>query len=110
MIAKKQLRYYIDPNGKAPFSLWLDLIKDLTTRSRIERWLERVELGNYGDYKALGDGLYELRFTFGSGYRVYFSELDDVVVILLCGGDKSSQRKDIKLAKRYWDQLRGNPS
>jgi putative addiction module killer protein len=67
--------------------------------------LDRVEIGNYGDYKALGDGVYELKLHFGSGYRVYFAEDGDIIVILLCGGDKSSQSKDIEVAKAYWKEL-----
>jgi putative addiction module killer protein len=62
--------------------------------------------GHYGDYKSIGNGVYELRFTFGSGYRIYFAEQDNVVVLLLCGGDKSTQRHDIELAKNYWLEFR----
>ena len=67
--------------------------------------MDRVEVGNYGDYKPLGDGVYELKLHFGSGYRVYFAEYDDIIVILLCGGDKSTQSKDIEIAKTYWKEL-----
>lgn len=74
-------------------------------RHRIRRRLDRVEIGNYGDYKPLGDGVYELKLHFGSGYRVYFAEYDDIIVILLCGGDKSTQSKDIEIAKTYWKEL-----
>jgi len=72
------------------------------------RRLDRVALGHYGDYKALGDGVYELRLAFGPGYRVYFCEYDNVTVILLIAGDKSRQSKDIALAKQYCRELRGN--
>lgn len=74
-------------------------------RHRIRRRLDRVEIGNYGDYKPLGDGVYELKLHFGSGYRVYFAEYDEIIVILLCGGDKSTQSKDIEIAKTYWKEL-----
>ena len=57
--------------------------------------------GYYGDYKSVGDGVFELRFFFGPGYRIYFAEEDDTIVILLCGGDKSTQAKDIEKAKEY---------
>jgi putative addiction module killer protein len=67
--------------------------------------LDRVEIGNYGDYKSLGDGVYELKLHFGSGYRVYFAEYDNIIVILLCGCDKSTQSKDIETAKTYWKEL-----
>jgi putative addiction module killer protein len=95
---KKTIRYYISQNGKAPFKEWINNIKDPVTKARIFRRLDRVALGN---------GVYELRFTFGSGYRIYFAEEGDVTVILLLGGDKSQQSKDIVAAKGYWDELRG---
>ena len=67
-----------------------------------------MELGHYGDYKVLGDGISELRLQFGSGYRIYFTEMNDIVVILLCGGDKKSQKKDIAIAKKYLKELQEN--
>lgn len=73
-------------------------------RRRILQRLRRVEVGNYGDYKSLKDGVFELRLMFGSGYRIYFAEQGETVVILLCGGDKSTQPKDIESAKNYWKE------
>ncbi len=99
------LRNYITPSGAAPFVDWMNSLKDSVTRHRIRARLDRVEMGNLGDYKPLGDGICELRLDFGSGYRIYFAEEGDVIVILLCGGDKSSQVKDIKTAKMYWQEL-----
>ena len=64
----------------------------------------RLEQGNFGDCASVGDGVSELRMFFGPGYRVYFGEHGDVVVILLCGGDKSSQNRDIEQAKTYWKE------
>lgn len=104
---EKTLRYYIKPNGKSPFVEWLEKMKDHTIRARIRRRLERMELGNYGDYKNVGEGIFELRLDFGSGYRIYFAEIDTVIVLLLCAGDKSTQSKDIALAKQYWYEVRG---
>ncbi len=104
-IKHRVLRNYITPSGNVPFVDWLSCLKDPVTRHRIRRRLDRVELGNFGDYKPLGDGVCELKFDFGSGYRIYFGEAEDVIVILLCGGDKSSQVKDIKTAKMYWREL-----
>ena len=74
-------------------------------KDRIQARLDRVEKGNFGDHRPVGEGVWELRFDFGSGYRIYFVEEGDVIVILLCGGDKSSQVKDIKTAKIYWQEL-----
>ena len=93
------------PSWKSPYNDWIDGIKDSVTRARIRRRLDRLEQGHYGDYKPLGDGVHELKFHFGSGYRIYFAELDDVIVILLCGGDKSTQKNDVKIAKQYWREL-----
>lgn len=102
----KTIRNYLTLSGKSPFSEWLQGLKDSEARLRILRRLDRIELGNYGDSKSVGDGVYELRFTFGPGYRVYFAEHDNTIVILLCGGNKSTQKQDIKTAKAYWLEFR----
>ncbi len=81
------------------FAKWLIKLKDNKAKVAIFRRLNRVRQGNFGDYKALGDGLYELRFTIGAGYRIYYMYKGDAIVILLAGGDKSSQTKDIEKAK-----------
>ena len=99
------LRNYITRSGKVPFLDWLNSIKDSSTRHRIRRRLDRVEMGHYGEYKPLGDGICELKLAFGPGYCIYFAEYDNVIVILLCGGDKSTQVKDIHTAKTYWQEL-----
>ena len=98
----KQVVVYQTENGKEPFNEWLDSLKDTKTVARIISRLGRVELGNYGDAKSVGEGVKELRYTFGAGYRVYFAEVDNTIVLLLCGGHKSSQKRDIKTARRYW--------
>lgn len=100
----KKVVIYADADGREPFTEWLESLKDGTGRKRILVRLRRVEQGNYGDYKLLGDGLFELRMDFGPGYRVYCAEKDDTIVILLSGGDKSTQRQDIKTAKSYWKE------
>lgn len=102
---KRNLRNYKTPSGKIPFLDWLNAIKDPVVRHRIRRRLDRVELGNFGDYKILDEDVCELRLDFGPGFRIYFAEEGDVIVILLCGGDKSTQEKDIKTAKKYWKEL-----
>lgn len=78
----KILRNYVTPSGKIPFLEWLNSLKDTTTRLRIRRRIDRLELGNFGDCEPVGDGVCELRLFFGSGYRIYFGELDDEIVIL----------------------------
>ena len=83
-------------------------MRDPPTRRRILKRLIRLEYGYYGDSKAVGDGVKELRFIFGAGYRIYFGEDGDKLVILLTGGDKSSQRKDIQQAQAYWKEYLNN--
>lgn len=95
------INIYKNKNGKEPFYGWLSKIKDKQTKMRILHRIERLQQGNFGDCKSLGGNLYELRFFFGSGYRVYFGKEGTTILILLCGGDKSSQQKDINLAKVY---------
>lgn len=97
----KQLILYQTGNDREPFAEWF-LGLDSRIRVRIRNRLDRVEEGHYGDYKSVGEGVYELRFFFGSGYRIYFAEDGDKLVLLLCGGDKSSQDRDILRAQEYW--------
>lgn len=109
-IKRKTIKMYQKAKDVCPFVTWLESL-DATVRYRIKSRLARVALGNLGDYKNLGSGVCELKFKFGSGYRVYFSILDDVIVLLLCGGDKKTQIKDIERAKAYLkDYLKGEQS
>ena len=100
----KNVIVYRTATGKEPFTEWLNSLRDPTTRRRILKRLLRLEQGNYGDFKPLGEGINELRFFFGAGYRVYFAEDGDTIVVLLCGGDKGSQRQDILQAQAYWQE------
>ncbi|EDV5024202.1 type II toxin-antitoxin system RelE/ParE family toxin [Salmonella enterica subsp. enterica serovar Ball] len=88
------------------FSDWLSSLKDLRARSRVLARIDRMKEGNFGDSEPIGDGLSEARIHYGPGYRVYFMQQGDVIVLLLCGGDKSSQSKDIKQAKRIAEAWR----
>ena len=96
---------YRTSNGKEPFTEWLDSIRDKRTQNRIKKRMDRVEDGNMGDYKHLGPNLYELRLDFGPGYRIYYSiyftESDSKTIMILCAGDKSSQKRDIERAEEY---------
>lgn len=79
---------------------WIDGLRDLRARARIQVRIERLAAGNAGDVKVVGDGVSELRIDYGPGYRVYFMKRGREVVILLAGGDKSTQAADIKIALR----------
>jgi putative addiction module killer protein len=101
----KEVRYYKDEKGKEPFVEWLNSLRDKVIKTRILRRIDRLRLGNYGDYKLVAEGVYELRLFFGNGYRIYFGEIGNTtVVLLLCGGNKKTQQKDIKRAEKYWRQ------
>ena len=80
------------------FIEWLARLRDVQARARIAKRIDRIAQGNLGDAKSVGGGVSELRFAFGPGYRVYFTVRGKVVVILLCGGDKGSQARDIERA------------
>ena len=87
------------------FATWFGGIKDKTTRSRIVARIERVQLGNFGDARSVGGGVSELRMAFGPGYRIYFAQAGDTVILLLCGGDKASQVRDIARARALAAEL-----
>lgn len=106
----KRVAIFADRTGKEPFTDWLEGLHDAAVRRRILTRLRRVEQGNYGDYRALRDGIYELRFTYGPGYRVYFGQDGNTIVVLLSGGDKSSQTRDIERAKAYWKEYQDHAS
>ncbi|MGE0520976.1 MAG: type II toxin-antitoxin system RelE/ParE family toxin [Candidatus Binatia bacterium] len=87
------------------FDKWLAGLRDAKGKARILARLESVQFGNLGDSRSLGGGLHELRVFSGPGYRVYFASRGQVVIILLCGGDKSSQQRDVFRARRLLDEL-----
>ena len=98
----REVQYYRTPNGRQPFIQWFESIREKNTQNRIDKRLERLEDGNFGDCQSVGEGVFELRLHFGPGYRIYFGQIGDRLVLLLCGEDKASQARDIKLAKTYW--------
>ena len=97
------IAYYLTQAGDKPFKEWLDGLKDIMARQKIRIRLDRVRLGNLGKNRSVGEGVYELKIDHGPGYRVYYGLDKKTVVLLLLGGDKSSQKKDITQARAYWD-------
>ena len=102
----RTLQFYQTPNGRYPFTEWFESIRDQKTRTRIRGHLTRLEVGNLGNCQSVGGGVFELRIHFGPGYRIYFGEVANTILLLLCGGDKSSQQRDIERAKTYWQDYK----
>jgi putative addiction module killer protein len=101
---------YITSEGRNHFAEGFVSLRDMRTKARILARLARLREGNLGDCKPAGSGVMELRVDFGPGYRVYFGQEGDMIVILLCGGDKSSQARDIDLARSLWAAYRREKS
>lgn len=97
-----ELVIYQTHSGMAPFEGWLKKLKDIQGRAIIRKRLNRFRLGNLGDFKSVGKGVFELKINFGPGYRVYFGQQQNTIIVLLCGGDKSTQEKDIQKAQQFW--------
>ncbi len=93
---------YLTADSKNPFAEWLDCLKDMRAIVKIEKRLEKVSLGNLGNYRTVGEGVCELKIDYGFGYRIYFGQIGSKIILLLCGGDKSTQAQDILTAKKYW--------
>ncbi|MFG1350122.1 type II toxin-antitoxin system RelE/ParE family toxin [Xanthobacter autotrophicus] len=87
------------------FIAWIKALRDANARARIVNRMRRLAAGNPGDVKPIGSGVSEMRIDYGPGYRVYFVQRGDVLVILLCGGDKRTQEKDIAMAKALAEDL-----
>ena len=101
-----KLTYYKKSNGKYPFAEWLDKIKDYKTKAIVHTRLDRACLGNLGDYKLLGDGVFELRINYGAGIRIYIGFTGEDIILLLLGGDKKTQDKDIFSAKTFFNDYK----
>lgn len=101
-----ELRYYQTADGRQPFVEWLAALTDREARARIQARLDVVAAGSFGDVEPVGEGVLELRVHWGPGYRVYFARIGDVVVLLLCGGDKRTQHKDTEDAKGHFKDFR----
>jgi putative addiction module killer protein len=96
-----EIRHYVSVSGHDIYQEWLDKLKDARGRVAVQRRVDRVIAGNFGDHKLCRDGVSELRIDVGPGYRVYYAQTDNIFVLLLCGGDKRSQQPDIKRAVEY---------
>jgi putative addiction module killer protein len=106
-MAAHEVRHYCTADGADVFGAWFDGLRDRQAQGRIAARVDRLALGLFGDAKSLREGVRELRIDYGPGYRVYFALAGHTVVLLLCGGDKRTQRMDITRAVRYWVEFQG---
>ena len=102
-----RVEHYCTGAGLDVFGAWFDALRDAQARHRIAMRVDRLALGLFGDAKTLDEGVCELRIDYGPGYRVYYAKSGRSVVLLLCGGDKRTQRADVARAVRYWRDFRG---
>ena len=105
-VRERQIEVYETKDGKSPFDEWYEALTDKKARARIRARINQLRLGNFGDFRSVGKGVFELRIHFGPGYRVYFGQDGATLVVLLCGGDKSSQKQDIKKAQKNWKEYK----
>lgn len=102
----KEILYYLKENGRCPYNDWFSTL-DIQTKIRISARLERLIDGHYGETRKLVKSeLSELKFKFCKGYRIYYKDLDDVLILFLAGGDKSNQKEDIKQAEKYYNDYK----
>jgi putative addiction module killer protein len=98
----RSVEYHSDARGRRPLSAWLKSLDDAKGHAAIMVRIDRIKHGNFGDHEPVGDGVLELKIDVGPGYRVYYGMGDSKTVVLLCGGTKRSQKRDIARAKRIW--------
>jgi putative addiction module killer protein len=103
---KLTIREFLTAEGRCPFRNWLEKL-EVTIRARVQARVLRFETGNLGDCKAVGGGIWEAHLMFGPGYRIYFGRKGPSIILLLLDGDKASQRKDIRDARRFWREYLG---
>lgn len=96
------VRHYLSADGRDVIVEWIKRLRDPLAKVQVARRINRIEAGNFGDHKPCRDGVWELRIDHGPGYRVYYARAGSVLVLLLCGGDKSSQAQDIDRAVELW--------
>ena len=102
----KQIRIYRTYSGWAPYEEWVEDLRDVVGRAKIKVQVDRAALGNFGDHRFIGGGIIELKIDYGPGYRIYLGQYGQEIIVLLCGGDKSTQDKDIAKAHDYWDDYK----
>lgn len=102
-----KIKIYETSTGKRPFDKWINSLSDRKTQIAIDLGLERIAIGNLGQNKSLGSGVYEFKIDIGPGFRIYYGKIGSYIILLLCAGNKQSQQKDIVLAKKYLQDFKG---
>lgn len=105
-----QVIHYLDENENDIYQCWLDSLRDRMAKVAVIRRIARIELGLFGDCRPLRDGISELKIDVGAGYRVYYAQLGNMVILLTSGGDKKSQSRDVERAIRLlkdWEKRNG---
>ena len=100
-----EVRYYVGSSGEEPFAAWFADLESVA-RAKVTRAVVRLEQGNFSNVKSLGQGVFEYRIDFGPGYRIYFGQDGQALVILLTGGTKKRQDRDIDAAYAYWQDYK----
>jgi len=103
---EQNIIYYTTQDGRCPVREWLDSLRDIRTRAKINVRLRRLSLGNFGFCRPVGAGVLELKIDYGPGYRVYLGQTGARLVVLLCGGVKNTQNRDVLTARVYWNEYR----
>lgn len=98
-----EIRHYLTEDERDPYLDWLKRLRDPIAKVQIIKRVNRIEQGNFGDHKFCRDGVWEMRIDVGAGYRVYYARSGSRIVLLLCGGDKSTQDADIDRAVNCWN-------
>ncbi|MEG5018190.1 MULTISPECIES: type II toxin-antitoxin system RelE/ParE family toxin [unclassified Microcoleus] len=105
-VQPREIQRYVAVGGQVPFDNWFDSLRNSKISTIINKRLSRVILGNLGDCQSVGEGVFELRIDYGPGFRIYFGQVGTTIILLLCGGDKSTQDRDIRQAIEYWTDYR----
>ena len=105
-IVERQIDYYRTESGRVPYREWHNTLRDTKTRAVIDARLARVRAGNFGSCETVGEGVSELKINYGPGYRIYFGQVGRRVVLLLTGGDKSTQNIDVRNARIFWQDYK----
>ena len=105
-VGARTLYYFEETRGRYPYREWILNLKNPVAVARLDVRLTKLTLGNFGKWRAVGEGVIELKEDFGPGYRIYVAEDGPVIVVILCAGDKRTQPADIQRAKEYWKQYK----